>query len=232
MNNPSYIGHRERIKNKFKKEGLKPFLDHEVLELFLTYSIPRKDTKKLAWDLLKNFGSLSGVLDASYFELQKAKGLGPQSAMLINIGRELITRYSYDVIKKRRSISNQEELYNYCITHLQNKKQEFFEVLFLDIKTRLIATEILAEGNIDRAAISPRRFVELVLKHGARYVICVHNHPSGDPSPSNEDSLITAKLKDVLEILSVTLVDHIIIGAGKIYSLATKRYIERPKLFL
>ena len=232
MNNPSYIGHRERIKNKFKKEGLKPFLDHEVLELLLTYSIPRKDTKKLAWDLLKNFGSLSGVLDASYFELQKAKGLGPQSAMLINIGRELITRYSYDVIKKRRSISNQEELYNYCITHLQNKKQEFFEVLFLDIKTRLIATEILAEGNIDRAAISPRRFVELVLKHGARYVICVHNHPSGDPSPSNEDSLITAKLKDVLEILSVTLVDHIIIGAGKIYSLATKRYIERPKLFL
>lgn len=232
MNNPSYIGHRERIKNKFKKEGLKPFLDHEVLELLLTYSIPRKDTKKLAWDLLKNFGSLSGVLDASYFELQKAKGLGPQSAMLINIGRELITRYSYDVIKKRRSISNQEELYNYCITHLQNKKQEFFEVLFLDIKTRLIATEILAEGNIDRAAISPRRFVELVLKHGARYVICVHNHPSGDPSPSNEDSLITVKLKDVLEILSVTLVDHIIIGAGKIYSLATKRYIERPKLFL
>ena len=232
MNNPSYIGHRERIKNKFKKEGLKPFLDHEVLELLLTYSIPRKDTKKLAWDLLKNFGSLSGVLDASYFELQKAKGLGPQSAMLINVARELITRYSYDVIKKRRSISNQEELYNYCITHLQNKKQEFFEVLFLDIKTRLIATEILAEGNIDRAAISPRRFVELVLKHGARYVICVHNHPSGDPSPSNEDSLITVKLKDVLEILSVTLVDHIIIGAGKIYSLATKRYIERPKLFL
>ena len=232
MNKPSYIGHRERIKNKFKTEGLKPFLDHEVLELLLTYSIPRKDTKKIAWELLRSFGSLSAVLEAGYYDLQNVKGLGPQSAMLINIVRELSIRYSYDKIKSRKSISNQEELYNYCVTHLQNKKQEFFEVLFLDIKTRLIAAEILAEGNIDRATISPRKFLELVLKHGAKYVICVHNHPSGDPTPSNEDILMTDKLKSALEVLSVKMVDHIIIGAGKIYSLETKTYIERPKLFL
>ena len=148
MNKPAYLGHRERIKNKFKAEGLKPFLDHEVLELLLTYSIPRKDTKKLAWDLIKSFGSFNDVLDGSYFELQKIEGLGPQSAILIKMVREIINRYTYNELKGRKDLSNQEKLYTYCLTHLQNKKKEFFEVLFLDTKARLIATEIIAEGNI------------------------------------------------------------------------------------
>lgn len=232
MEKLSYLGHRERIKNKFKKEGLKPFLDHEVLELLLTYSIPRKDTKKLAWDLLNTFGSLSGVLEASNFDLQKIAGVGPQSAMLINIVREIITRHSYDKVKKRHSIANHEELYNYCMAHLQNKKQECFEVLFLDIKLRLIAAEILSEGNIDNTTVYPRKLIELILKHGAKSIICVHNHPSGDPTPSNEDKFMTNNLKNVLEILSVKVLDHIIVGRGKIYSFATDSYIEKPKLFL
>ena len=232
MDKPSYLGHRERIKNKFKKEGLKPFLDHEVLELLLTYSIPRKDTKTLAWNLLKTFGSLSSVLEASNFELQKVKGLGPQSAMLINIVREIITRHSFDKVRKRRSISNQEELYNYCIAHLQNKKQECFEVLFLDIKLRLIASEILSEGNIDNTTVYPRKLIEFILKYGAKYIICVHNHPSGDPSPSNEDKFVTTNLKNILNVLSVKMVDHIIVGNGKIYSFESGSFIEKPKLFL
>ncbi|MCR5504995.1 MAG: DNA repair protein RadC [Elusimicrobiaceae bacterium] len=232
MEKASYLGHRERIKNKFKTEGLKPFQDHEVLELLLTFSIPRKDTKKLAWDLIKSFGSLEGVLDTSAFELEKIKGLGPQSTILINLIREIITRYSYNRVKNQRRIGNQEELYNYCMAHLKNKKEECFEVLFLDIKLRLLGTEVLAFGDIDRAAISPRRLVELVLKYGAKHIICVHNHPSGDPTPSNEDKIVTEQLKNALEVLSVRLTDHIIIGAGKIYSLGSKTYIEKPKIFL
>jgi len=232
MEKPSYLGHRERIKNKFKKEGLKPFLDHEVLELLLTYSIPRKDTKKLAWDLIKTFGSLSSVLEASSFDLQKVKGMGPQSALLINIVREIITRHSLDKVQKRRSIFNQQELYNYCMAHLQNKKQECFEVLFLDIKLRLIAAEVLSEGNIDNTTVYPRKLIELILKHGAKYIICVHNHPSGDPTPSDEDEFMTDNLKNILNILSVKMVDHIIVGNGKIYSFESGSYIEKPKLFL
>lgn len=232
MEKASYLGHRERIKNKFKVEGLKPFQDHEVLELLLTFAIPRKDTKKLAWALIKSFGSFEGVLDASYFELQKIEGLGPQSAILINLIREIITRYSYNRVKKQRRIGNQEELYNYCMAHLKNKREECFEVLFLDIKLRLLATEVLAFGDIDRAAISPRRLVELVLKYGAKNIICVHNHPSGDPTPSNEDKVVTEQLKNALEVLAVRLIDHIIIGDGKIYSLSSKNYIEKPKIFL
>ena len=232
MDKPTYLGHRERIKNKFKKEGLKPFLDHEVLELLLTYSIPRKDTKKLAWALLKNFGSFSAVLEASNFELQKVKDLGPQSALLINLIREIITRYTYDKAQNRQRIYNQEDLYNYCMTHLKNKKQEYFEVLFLDIKLRLIASEILSQGNIDRTTISPRRLIELIIKYGAKQIICIHNHPSGDPTPSNEDKIMTAELKKVLEILSVKMADHIIVGENKIYSFERGNYIEKPKLFL
>lgn len=232
MEKASYLGHRERIKNKFKVEGLKPFQDHEVLELLLTFAIPRKDTKKLAWALIKSFGSFEGVLDASYFELQKIEGLGPQSAILINLIREIITRYSYNRVKKQRRIGNQEELYNYCMAHLKNKREECFEVLFLDIKLRLLATEVLAFGDIDRAAISPRRLVELVLKYGAKNIICVHNHPSGDPTPSNEDKVVTEQLKNALEVLAVRLIDHIVIGDGKIYSLSSKNYIEKPKIFL
>ena len=232
MNKPTYLGHRERIKNKFKKEGLKPFLDHEVLELLLTYSIPRKDTKKLAWDLLKTFGSLSGVLEASNFDLQKVKGLGPQSALLINLIREIITRHSYDVMKQRLSISNQAELYNYCMAHLQNKKQECFEVLFLDIKLRLIAAEVLCEGNVDNATVYPRKLIELILKYGAKHIICVHNHPSGDPEPSGEDKFMTEDLRTALKVISVVFLDHIIVGNGKIYSFKTGCYIQKPKLFL
>ncbi|MBO7605112.1 MAG: DNA repair protein RadC [Elusimicrobiaceae bacterium] len=232
MEKPSYLGHRDRIKNKFKKEGLKPFLDHEVLELLLTYSIPRKDTKKLAWDLLKTFGTLSGVLESSNFELRKVKGIGPQSALLINFIREIITRYTYDKVQNRCKISNHEDLYNYCMAHLQNKKLECFEVLFLDIKHRLIAAEILSHGTVDSTTIYPRRLIELILKHGAKSIICVHNHPSGDPSPSFEDEIITKNIKEALKILAVELDDHIIVGNGKIYSFRTGCYIQKPKLFL
>lgn len=232
MEKQSYIGHRERIKNKFKSEGLKAFLDHEVLELLLTFSIPRKDTKKIAWSLIHAFGSLDNVLEASYSDLQKIKGLGPQSALLINISREIITRYSYNKVQHRQNISNQIELYNYCSANLKNRKQECFEVLFLDIKKRLLGTEILAEGNIDRATISIRKLAELICKYGAKNIICVHNHPSGDPTPSQEDIDMTNDLKFVLKALSTELIDHIIVGAGRIYSLQTKSYIEKPQILL
>jgi len=232
MDKPSYLGHRERIKNKFKTEGLKPFQDHEVLELLLTFSIPRKDTKKIAWALIKSFGSLGKVLDADDYELLKIPGLGPQSALLIHLVREIITRYSYNKLNKRNMLINQEKLYDYCIAHLKNKKQEFFEVLFLDIKLGLLATEVLAEGDIDSTAISPRKLIEFILKYGAKYIICVHNHPSGDPTPSNDDKLVTEELEHILGLFSVRIIDHLVIGAGKIYSMASRSYIEKPKIFL
>ena len=226
MEKPSYFGHRERIKKKFLTEGLKPFLDHEVLELILTYAIPRKDTKKIAWDLMRHFGSLSAVFDASYFELQKIKGFGPQSAMFINIIRELLNRYRLDRIKRGNIISDQVELYDYCRTHLRNKKVEFFEVLFLDSKLHLITSEVISEGEVDKTIVNPRRILELVLKYGAKYIICIHNHPSGDPSPSSEDKIATDELKKLLEPLSAYLSDHIIVGKTRIYSICSQSYID------
>ena len=232
MEKPSYLGHRERIRNKFRAEGLDPFLDHEILELLLTFSVPRKDTKKLAWSLIKSFGSFNNVLEASDYNLRQVKGVGPQSALLVNLIKDIMVRYNRNKLKERRSILNQEQLYDYVLSHLQEKKTECFEVLFLDIKLKLIATEILVEGDVDKATIPIRKLMELVLKHGAKSIICVHNHPSGDPTPSDEDIAITQRIKDALDTVSTAIADHIIVGAGKLYSLRSKAYLRGPKILL
>ncbi len=231
MEKPSNTNHKEIIK-KLKEYGLKSFSDREVLELLLTFSTSKQDTKKLSLNLIKSFGSFKNVLDANSFELQETEDLNSQSAMLINMVREIITRYSYGEIKKRKRALNKEECFDYCTTHLQNKKQEFFEVLLLDKKKVLISAEVITEGNVDSASVSFRKIIELVFKHNAKFVICVHNHPSGNPEPSEEDKHMTKQLKIVLQNLEVPLIDHLIVGEGKIYSIETKSYIEKPKILL
>ncbi len=231
MGNPLYTNHREYIKNKFKKEALEQFSDKEILELLLTFSIPQKDIKDVALGLIKHFGSLPKIFDANDFEF-KDKGLDQQSILFIKFIRGIITRYCLDKIKHKRTISNKEELYDYCITNLRNKKQEYFEVLFLTDKFKLIATEIIAEGNIDSASISPRKLLNSILAYDAKRIICVHNHPSGDPSPSKEDINMTEQLEIALQNISVKLIDHLIIGSGKIYSLCNKKYLEKSKILL
>ena len=232
MKKPSNTNHKEIIKNKLKEYGVKSFSDREVLELLLAFSASDQDIKKLSLNLIKSFGSLKNVLDANSFELQKIEGLNSQSAMLINMVRDLITRYSYGEIKKKKRSLNKEEFFDYCTAHLQNKKQEFFEVLLLDKKKRLISAEVITEGNVDSASISFRKILELIFKYDAKFLICVHNHPSGNPEPSAEDIYMTGQLKMVLNNLEVPLLDHFIVGEGKIYSIETKSYIEKPKIFL
>ena len=232
MEKPSYLGHRERIKEKFTAEGLKPFLEHEVLELLLTFSVPRKDTKKLAWALLNTFGSLNNVLDADNEALLKVKGIGPQSALLINVIDEIITRHTLWENEEKQGILNQEELYKYVTTYLQDNSKEFFAVLFLDIKLKVIAAEILAEGKIDNNADLIRKFAEFVFKYGAKSVIFVHNYIGDRPLPIQENIETAKHFHNTLKVLTVTIADHIITGAGKLYSLRSRTYLEKPKILL
>ena len=232
MEKPSYLGHRERIKEKFMAEGLKPFLEHEILELLLTFSVPRKDTKKLAWALLKVFGSFNNVLEADNAALCKVKGIGPQSALLINTIDEIITRHTLWEIGERQVILNQEELYKYVTTYLQNNSKEFFAALFLDIKLKVIAAEVLAEGKVDNNSVSNRKFAELVFKYGAKSVIFVHNYVDERPLPLKENIEIAKHFHNTLKVLSVTIADHIITGAGKLYSLRSRTYLDKPKILL
>ena len=216
-------------KNQGKNARLKVLSDKELLEQLLKFTAANKNPKELAEELIKKFHSLNAVLDAHYFELIRIGNLGRQSAILLNFTRELITRYRYYKMKHLKNIFDKKELYNYCLTHWRDTRQEFFEVLFLNSRMQLISSEIISEGNIDNASVSPRKILEFIFKHNAKYIICVHNHPSGDPSPSAEDMFTTSQLQSALADMSIYILDHIIVGAGKVYSMHRGSYIKFRK---
>ena len=216
MEKPLYLGHRARIKNKFKTQGLKPFLDHEVLELLLTYSIPRHDTKKLAWSVLKQFDSFSGVFNAGNGELQKIKGLGPQSAMLICLVKEIIKRYCNSQDEKKINISNQTELFDYCIGHLTDSTEESIKVMLLDTKLNLITIELLEDNSKEEIIKNIMKFISI---HGAKYVIYIKTKKTEEAVAEKSDNKMRESIAIAAESLCANLADFIIIGTKNIYSL-------------
>ncbi len=218
---PSFFGHRERLRKKFINGGIDSFLPHEVLELILTYSIPRKDTKALAWSLIKSFGSLSDVLDAKEEDLKKVKGIGPSSIVLLKLIRSVMRNYSLEKIKDRKQINSPVNVAEFCKSSLQGQQEEAFEVIFLTIRNTVIAVERLCYGSLDKAQISPRKILEKAFKYNAAGLIFVHNHPSGEPDPSEEDRNLTETLSRIITPLKIMILDHIIVGRGKIYSMKT-----------
>ncbi|HOX23356.1 MAG TPA: JAB domain-containing protein, partial [Elusimicrobiales bacterium] len=157
-------GHRARIKSRFRNNGLDGFLDHEVLELLLTYAIPRRDTKSIAWSLLKRYGSLSAAMDKNAEELSEIKGVGPEAALFITFLRALIRRYFLDNMKGKDVLKCPEDVIHYCRASLEGEKYEHFEVIYLTTKNTVINSEKISIGTIDRASVSPRRIVENALK--------------------------------------------------------------------
>lgn len=218
-NKPSYVGHRERIREKFASAGLDSFLDHEVLELLLTYAIPRKDTKPLAWTLLKRFGSLAAVLDAEPEQLAQVEGIGKNTSLFIKLVRNIFKKYTFDEVKERVTIRTLQQVLEYCQASLSGRKEECLEVIYLSVRNTVMGTQILASGMIDRVAISPRKIVESALAAKASAIILVHNHPSGDASPSLEDISLTNDVIHAAKLFDISVHDHIIIGGNSHYSL-------------
>ena len=216
---PIYLGHRARIRRKFAQNGLDTFLEHEVLELLLTYALPRKDTKPLAWALLKNFGSLAEVLDAPAERLTEVEGIGPSAAQFITLVRSVFTRYMRSQMETPISISSPKKLVKYCKTSLQGKGEEALEILFLSVRNTLIGTKVIGSGLIDRVIISPRKIVEYALHAKAPSIILVHNHPSGDAHPSEEDISLTKQVIQAARVFNITVHDHIIVGKNTHFSL-------------
>lgn len=216
---PSYIGHRERIRAKFAEGGLEQFLDHEALELLLTYAVARRDTKPLAWALIKKFGSLSGVLDAAPAELAGVKGIGPNTAVFLKLVRAAFKRYSLEAVRDSVTIRTPEQVVDYCKASLEGKSEECLELIYLSVRNTVTKTETVATGLIDRVSVSPRKVVECALAAKAAAVILVHNHPSGDATPSLEDILLTREVVEAARLLGISVYDHIIVGRGSHYSL-------------
>ncbi len=220
MTTDTIVGHRKRIKEKFKLHGLASLHDYEVLELLLTWCIARKDVKPAAKNLLERFKTFQGVLDAPLDQLETVHDVGEHSGLLIKLVRACCDHYLSAAIERQTVIASPQALLNYLHACMAPLKDEQFRVVYLNAKNELLSDEIIQEGTVDQTAVYPRKIVERALSAGAVSIILVHNHPSGDPAPSAHDSRLTEALINATKLLSIRVHDHIIIGRYGYYSFA------------
>ncbi|MEO8883338.1 MAG: DNA repair protein RadC [Devosia sp.] len=210
---PHYLGPRELARQRFLKAGAEGLEDYELMELVLQLIIPRRDTKALAKELIARFGSFSGVLSAKPAQLTTVKGLGEVSAANLKIIQAAAQRFARDRVSRELPIlSSWAALIDYCRAQMAFEDIEQFRILFLDKKNRLIADEVQQTGTVDHTPVYPREVIRRSLELSASALILVHNHPSGDPSPSSADLQMTRAIADVAKPLGITVHDHIIIG--------------------
>lgn len=218
-------GHRERLRQRYFQTNGIGFADYEFLELLLFRSIPRADTKQLAKSLLNRFGSLADVLGADINLLQEVPGCGPAVAHDLKIIAGVSERVNRSELRKRDIFSSWNKVLAYCRAAMAHETREQFRILFLDKKNGLIADEIQQIGTVDHTPVYPREVVRRALQLSASALILVHNHPSGDPTPSREDISMTHMLKDVANALGIAIHDHIIIARNGYTSFRAKKLI-------
>ena len=218
---PHYHGHRDRLRARFAEKGEQALADYELLELYLFRSIPRRDIKPLAKALMAKFGSFAEVISAPAEQLTEVKGVSEKIALDLQIIRAAATKLGQQNLMGRPILSSWSALLDYCRSVMQFERTEQFRVLFLDKKNRLIADEILGEGTVDRAPVYPREVIKRALTHEATAIILTHNHPSGDPMPSQSDINMTNQMIEAMKPIGVTVHDHLIIGRENIASFRT-----------
>ncbi|KCZ53980.1 hypothetical protein HY29_02615 [Hyphomonas beringensis] len=216
---PHWQGHRQRLRGKLLTRGASALADYEVLEVLLMAFIPRRDVKPIAKALQARFGSLSAILAAPSADLVKVEGVGETVAAYLKAIAELNARASRETIQKKTAISSWSQLMDYVRTELQHEKREQFRILFLDRKNQLIADEIMGHGTVDHAPVYTREVARRALELQASALILVHNHPSGDTTPSRADIDITRQIIDALDPFDITVHDHLIAGTGGVTSL-------------
>ncbi len=210
---PSYIkDHRQRLRTRFLDGGATALPDYELLELVLFRAIPRRDVKPLAHNLLEKFGNFNGVMAAPADRLAEVPGVGDAVICELKIIEAAAHRLARSRVMQRHVVTSWDALIDYCHTAMAHRDIEQFRVLFLDRKNVLIADEEQARGTIDHVPVYPREVVKRALQLNASALILVHNHPSGDPTPSQEDINMTARIDAAAQTLGLTLHDHLIIG--------------------
>ncbi len=215
---PHYMNHRKRLRERFQKTGAEGMHDYELLELLLTFSIPRRDVKPVAKKLISEFGGLSGVLDADQKKLEELSGVGAMSAALIRLVKELYGTYLAENMKKGDVLSSPESVLKFVRVRLSGMTNEAFMVIYMNVKNEVIDYTMLHEGTVDNVAVYPRRIIESALSRHATGIILVHNHPSGNPTPSREDKALTRDIADSATTLDIRVLDHIIVGKDGYFS--------------
>lgn len=207
-----YHGHRERLRGKFREHGDTALADYELLELILFRLIPRRDTKPIAKALIERFGTLGGVFGAPLHLLQEVKGIGEAVATDLKLISAVAHRSLKSEIKGRQVLASWSSVIDYCHQAMAYETNEQFRILFLDKRNQLIADEVQQRGTVDHTPVYPREVVKRALELSATAIILVHNHPSGDPTPSRADIDMTHMIISTAKPLGITVHDHIIIG--------------------
>ena len=205
-------GHRERLRARFDKAGVNGLQDYELLELVLFRAIPRRDVKPLAKELMVRFGGFAQVVSAPAERLMETKGVSENVARELRIVHAASVKLAQERILNRPVISSWNDLLAYCRAAMADEKTEMFRILFLDKKNILIADEVQQRGTVDHTPVYPREVVKRALELGASAIILVHNHPSGDPTPSRSDVDMTNEIVKAAKALRIGVHDHIIIG--------------------
>ena len=223
---PSYIrDHRKRLRERFLNGGPDALPDYELLELVLFRAIPRQDVKPLAWRLLDRFGDFNRVISAPAERLCETKGVGDAVVQELKIVEAAAHRLARSRVMQRHVLSGWDALLDYCHTTMAHREIEQFRVLYLDRKNVLIADEEQASGTVDHVPVYPREVVKRALELNASALILVHNHPSGDPTPSESDIQMTNQIQDAALTLGLVLHDHLIIGKSRELSFRAEGYL-------
>jgi DNA repair protein RadC len=222
---PHYHGHRDRLRARFLEAGPDALADYEMLELILFRAIPQRDVKPLAKQLLEKFGSFAEVISAPAARLKEIGGLGDAAVTEFKIVAAAAQRLAKGQVRKRPVLSSWASVLDYCRTAQAFSEKEQFRILFLDKRNQLIADEVQQQGTIDHTPVYPREVVKRALELSATAIILVHNHPSGDPTPSHADIEMTKQVAIIAKPLGVALHDHIIVGKDGHVSLKGLRLI-------
>ena len=218
MESMEHDGHRERLRQRFLHAGLDAFAPHEKLELLLTYAIPRRDVKPVAYELLNRFGSLHAVLQADAEELTQVSGIGESAAVLIAVIMPLFRAYRQSLAEDAPEIKNGYQAVNYCEALFEGERFEKFYVIALDARMRRINTTLISSGDVTEVRVYARHVVSALTQCGAVGAVITHNHPSGTASPSQEDVDMTNAISRLLDGLGIRLYDHIIVSPTETFS--------------
>lgn len=209
---PHYSGHRERLRSRFHEGGHEAMPDYELLELLLFRAIPRRDTKPLAKALLAKFGSFAEVINADDARLKEVSGVGQAVVTELKVVRASALRMMKSEIMNRPILNSWSSVVEYCRAAMGYEKKEQFRIIFLDKRNRIIADEVQQEGTVDHTPVYIREIIKRALELAATAIILVHNHPSGDPTPSNADVEMTKKIIIAAKNIGISVHDHIIVG--------------------
>jgi len=223
-----YIGHRKRLNDRFMYGGGQSMADYEMLELLLTFAIPRKDTKPLAKALIKEFGSYAAVINASDEKLMAFSGLKEKSILVFRVIKESALRLAWEKLESSNLpvMATWDGLIDYCRTAVGHSEREELHIIFLNAKNAVIGKELQQRGTIDSVAIHPVEVVRSAVLKNAKSIVLVHNHPSGDVTPSSADILVTNKVNEGLKAIDIRLLDHLIISKSNVYSFNEHKLIK------